>query len=119
MCISDETFDLIREAWARGIPPQYRFREKFRPSSSSTSDRFLSPAIILPVPPAATLERWLAMVCAPHLTEEQRQEEARREAMKKHGPSPRQRDYWNARNRRRAELKRIAKDTFEAAREGV
>ena len=89
MCISDLTFDLIREAWARGIPKQYRYREKFRRQIPNISDRHLSPAIILPMPPDALLERWLALVCKRHLTKDQLDEQARREAMKR-GPKPRE-----------------------------
>ena len=71
MCISDETFDKIREAWARGIPPQYRFTGKDRSTSPNISDRHFSSAIILPMPPVAILERWLSMICKPHLTKDQ------------------------------------------------
>ena len=98
MCISDETFDKIREAWARSIPKQYRYTGRDRPQSHNITDRHLSPAIILPSPPVAILERWLALVCKPHLTEAQHKEQARREAMKR---GPKKRD-WSARRRRRA-----------------
>jgi hypothetical protein len=114
VCISDEVWDRVREAWARSIPKQYRYTGKDRSRSSEISDRFLSTAIILAPPPVAVLEKWLAMVCKPHQTEAQRQEEARREALKR-GPKAKE---WSPR-RRRAELRRLGRDTFEAAREGV
>ena len=66
--ISDETWDLIREAWKAGIPEQYRFTDRERRHGS----QYLStgPSIILPKPPAPLLAKFFTSIRM-HLTAKQ------------------------------------------------
>ena len=74
--ISDETWDKVREAWAAGIPEQYRFTGREHKADYAVG------AIILPPPPRSALKtfwRFFERVSRNmHLTEDQRRERERR-----------------------------------------
>ncbi len=59
--ISDEAFDRMREAWAALVPEPYRYRP-----TGETYWQDGRAAIILPPPPEAVLEHFLATL-TPHL----------------------------------------------------
>ena len=67
--ISDETWDRVREHWASSVPEAYRPR-------AARQGPFVGEghgAIILPMPPDATLERWVELLMGSvHLRAEQR-----------------------------------------------
>jgi hypothetical protein len=64
--ISDATFDKLRQVWGDSIPERYRFKTQGKGWGDDS-------AIILPMPPLATLERWAAALTASkHLRDGQR-----------------------------------------------
>ena len=68
--ISDDVFDRFRDAWAASIPEAYRPRAE-RKAGQYTGEGH--GAIVLPMPPDATLERWVELLMGSvHLRSEQR-----------------------------------------------
>jgi hypothetical protein len=59
--ISATTWDLYRQCWAAGIPPQYRADDQVR-SIQSERDRRHSSAIIAPPPPKALVNKFFAVI---------------------------------------------------------
>jgi hypothetical protein len=74
--ISDETWDKVREAWAAGIPEQYRFTGREHKGDYAIG------AIILPPPPRPVLKTFWGfferLSRNMHLAEDQRREQERR-----------------------------------------
>ena len=66
--ISGEVEELIREAWFRSIPVQFRAREEGE--SRNGSNRHLSSALMLPPPPKPILDRFFQRF-ERHLTQDQ------------------------------------------------
>ena len=66
--ISGEVEELIREAWFRSIPVQFRAREEGE--SRNGSNRHLSSALMLPLPPTPILNRFFQRF-ERHLTQDQ------------------------------------------------
>ena len=93
MCISDETFDKVREAWAASIPEQYRFNEKtvrkdrMGRGVQSEATRHLSSSIILPPPPKPLLDSFFASIRM-HLTADQLKARPKYEMNKPEPPPP-------------------------------
>jgi hypothetical protein len=66
--ISGEVEELVREAWFRSIPVQFRAREEGE--SRNGSNRHLSSALMLPPPPTPILNRFFQRF-ERHLTQDQ------------------------------------------------
>ena len=66
--ISGEVEELVREAWFRSIPVQFRAREEGE--SRNGSNRHLSSALMSPPPPKSILDRFFQRF-ERHLTQDQ------------------------------------------------